>query len=67
MFKLKRAYIVNYCNVKVYICLVGLFIFVEVTSRCAQLLSNSQNLQIPFYLVLFIQGSMSRDRPNMIA
>ena len=31
-----------------------------------RLLSNSQNMQIPFYLVLFIQGSMSRDPPNMI-
>ena len=28
------------------------------------LLSNSQNLQIPFYYVLFIQGSMFRDPPN---
>jgi len=32
-----------------------------------RLLSNSQNLQILFYLVLFIQWSMSRDPPNMIA
>jgi len=30
-----------------------------------RLLSNSQNLQLPF--ILFIQGSMSRDPPNMIA
>ena len=29
-----------------------------------RLLSNSQNLQIPFYVVLFIQGSMSRDPPD---
>ena len=32
-----------------------------------RLLSNSQNLQIPFYLVLFIQGNMSREPPNMNA
>ena len=30
-----------------------------------RLLSNSQNLQKPFYLFLFFKGSMSRDPPNM--
>ena len=38
---------------------VGWFTIVEITSRYMHLLSTSQNLQITFYLFLFIQGSMS--------
>jgi len=67
MFELKSAYIVNaLINVNLRnTCFkfVGLFTFVEVTSRCA-CCPIVRTCKYLFYVVLFIQGSMSRDPPD---